>query len=81
MLPPHYHPGKLYSEAVVGYEGKKFKLLLRSKDSQTPDGIKRLLKSKVNAAEIKDGITLLRSLTDGRVVIEAASKKEIEPLG
>jgi hypothetical protein len=35
----------------------------------------------VNPAEIKVGITLLRSLRDGRVIIEAASKKEIETLG
>ena len=81
VLPPHGHPRKLYSEAVAGCEGKKFKLLLRSKDSQTPDEIKRMLKSKVNPAEIKVGITSLRSLRDGRVIIEAASKKEIETLG
>ena len=71
----------IYSEAVAGYEGKKFKLLLRSKDSQTPDEIKRLLKSKVNPAEIKVGNTSLRLLRDRRVTIEAASKKEIETLG
>jgi len=43
--------------------------------------IKQLLKSKVNPTEIKVRITSLKSLRDGRVMIEANSKKEIETLG
>jgi hypothetical protein len=35
----------------------------------------------VNATEIKVGITSLRWLKDGRIIIEAGSKKEIEKLG
>ena len=43
--------------------------------------IKKLLKSKVNPTEIKVGITSLKSLRDGRVMIEASSRKEIVKLG
>jgi hypothetical protein len=35
----------------------------------------------VNPTEIKVGITSLKSLRDGRVMIEASSKNEIETLG
>jgi hypothetical protein len=43
--------------------------------------IKKLLKSKVNPMEIKVGITSLKLLRDGRVMIQANSKNEIEALG
>jgi len=39
--------------------------------------IKNLLKSKVNPTEMKVGITSLKLLRDGRVMIEANSKNEI----
>jgi hypothetical protein len=83
VLPPRDHPQKqkLFSEVVAGREERKFKLTITSKDSQTPEEIKRLLKSKVNPTEIKVGITSLRPLRDGRIIIEAGSKKEIETLG
>jgi hypothetical protein len=60
---------------------KKFKLSLRTKDNHTPDEIKRILKAKVNRTEINAGITSLKSLIDGRVIIEVGSKQEIESLG
>jgi hypothetical protein len=43
--------------------------------------IKKLLKSKVNPTEIKVGITSLKLLRDGRVMIQANTKNEIEVLG
>jgi hypothetical protein len=35
----------------------------------------------VNTTEIKVGITSLRPLKDGRIIIEAGTKQEIETLG
>jgi len=35
----------------------------------------------VNPAEIKVGITSLRTLRDGRVLIEAGSKNEVDAIG
>jgi len=43
--------------------------------------IKKLLKSKVNPSENEVGITSLKLRRDGRVMIEASSKNEIETLG
>ena len=85
MLPPHKHSPKqnckLYSDIVAGREEKKFTLTLRAKDNHTPEGIIRVLKGNVNPAEIKVGITSLKTLRDGRVLIEAGSRAEINLLG
>jgi hypothetical protein len=81
LLPIHDHQQKLYSEVVVGCEERKFKLTLGSKDNQTPDMIKRQIKKKVKPTEISVGITSLKTLRDGRVIIAASSKKETEALG
>ena len=85
MLPPHKHSPKqnykLYSDIVAGREEKKYSLTLRAKDNHTPEGIIRVLKENVNPAEIKVGITSLKTLRDGRVLIEAGSRTEINLLG
>ena len=80
-MPPHGHPTKpLYSDVVASREGRKFKLSLRTKENHTPDEIQNLLKAKVNTTEINVGITSLKSLRDGKVIIEVGSKKEIDTL-
>jgi len=85
VLPPHKHTPKqnyrLYSDIVAGREEKKFTLTLGTKDNHTPEEIIRVLKEKVNPAEIKVGITSLRALRDGRVLTEASSRNEITLLG
>ena len=85
VLPPHKHSptlnNKLYSDVVAGRDGKKFTLTLRSKENHTPEGIIRVLKEKVNPTEIKVGITSLRTMRDGRVLIETGSKNEMNLLG
>lgn len=73
-------------EALLGSFGggeikqKPFKLTVKSKESQSPDTIKDLLKSKINPTKIKVGINSLKSLRDGRVLIETGSKEEVETL-
>ena len=77
--PPHGYPMKLlYSYVMARREAGKFKLSLRTKSSHTPDEIQSLLKAKVNTTEINVGITSLKSLRDGKVIIEVGSKKEID---
>jgi len=80
VLPTRNHPQKLYFEIVVGREERKFQLKVKSKDSKTAEEIRSLLKTKVNPTEIKVGITSIRPLKDGRLIIEAGSKNEIEKL-
>jgi len=81
VLPSGDNYPKLYSDPFVRREGNKFKLSLRTKGKHTPDDIKRLLKAKINPTEINVGILDLKTLRDGRILIEAGSKKETETLG
>jgi hypothetical protein len=81
VLPPHKHPTKLYSDILAGRQEQKFSLTLKSKGNHTPEEIIRVLKEKVNPAEIKVGITSLKTLRDGRVLIEASNRNEINLLG
>ena len=62
---------------VARQEAGKFKLSLRTKENHTPEEIQSLLKAKVNPTEINVGITSLKSLRDGTVIVEVGSKKEI----
>jgi ribosomal protein L7Ae-like RNA K-turn-binding protein len=73
---------KLYSEAL-GSEGKptRFKITVTSKENQTSETIRELLKSKVNPTEIKVGINTLKSLRNSKVLIETNTKEEMEILG
>lgn len=74
--------GKLFSDVLRKETNqRRYKLTVRSKDNQTPEIIKGLLKSKINPTEIKVGINTFKSLRDGRVLIETPSKEEIEALG
>lgn len=81
VLPSHGSNRKLYSSVVATHVETKHKVLVRSKVNQTPEMIKKQVKSKVNPAEIEVGITSLKMLTDCRVMIEASSKQDIEALG
>jgi hypothetical protein len=81
VLPPHDHPPRLYADVLADRKDRNFKLSLRTKDNHTPDEMMKLLKAKVNPTEINVGITSLKSLRDGRLIIEVGSKKEIETLG
>lgn len=59
---------------------KKFKLTVKSKENQSPEIIKGLLKSTINPTAIKVGINTFRTLKNGNVLIETNSKEEIEAL-
>jgi len=73
--------GKLYSENVEGKTiQKRYKLTVTSKNNQTADKIKEMLKSNINPTEIKVGIGSLKTLRDGRVQIETGSIQEAETL-
>jgi len=73
---------KLYLE-VLGNGGntKRFKITVASKENQTSESIKELLKSLVNPIEIKVGINAFKLLRNGRVLLETNSKEEMETLG
>jgi len=73
--------GRLYSEAVEGKTiQKRYKLIVTSKNNQTADKIKEMLKTNINPTEIKVGIGSVKTLRDGRVQIEMGSIQEAETL-
>ena len=68
-----------YSDIVAGRkDDRKFQVTIRSKENHTPETIKELIKSKINPTEMKVGISTFKALKDGRILIEAGSKEEIE---
>ena len=81
MTPPGGGKVKLYSEIVKGKTTQKvYKLIVISRDNQTADTIKEMLKSQINPTTIKVGIRSIRTLRDGRVQIERGSNQEAETL-
>jgi len=82
VAPSGVREGNLYSEAL-GSEKKltRFKLAVKSKENQSSETIKGLIKPKINPTEIKVGINTFKSLKNGKVLIETNSKEEIEALG
>ena len=58
---------------------KRFKLMVKSRLERSTE-VKNVLRTKVNPTEMKVGIKTLKSLKDGRVLIEAGSTEEINIL-
>jgi len=66
VTPPGGGKVKLYSEVVEGKTTQKiYKLTVTSRDNQTADTIKGMLKSQINPTEIKVGIGSIKTLRDG----------------
>jgi len=72
---------KLYSEVVAGKATQKvYKVTVTSRDNQTAETIKKMMKSQINPPEIKVGIESIKTLRGGRVQIETDSIQEDEIL-
>ena len=81
VTPPGGGKVKLYSEVVERKTTQKiYKLTVTSRDNQTADTTKEILKSKINQTELKVGIRSINTLKDGRVQIETGSIQEAETL-
>jgi hypothetical protein len=81
VSPPGGGKVMLYSEVVEGKtRPKRYRLTVTSKDNQTADKIKEMLKSNINPKEIMVGIESLKTLRGVRVQIETGSIREAETL-
>ena len=80
VLPSCGKNDNLYADVVKGTSAKRYKLTVKSKTNQSTEEVKNHLKSNINPTEIKVGINTFKSLKDGRVLIEASSKEEINAL-
>ena len=73
-----------YASAVRGERPatreKHFKLFVKSKQNESPEAVKVLLKKNVNPTQLKIGIRSMKSVKDGRIIIESGSKEEIDLL-
>jgi hypothetical protein len=56
------------------------KLTVASKDNHTADAVKKILKTSIDPLHIKIGIRTFKGLKDGKVLIEADTKEDIEKL-
>ena len=74
--PPSSGDTRLYSEVTRAGVQKRYRVLVKSKSSQSPETIKSVLKTNINPTEMKVGIKTLKSLNDGRVLIEVGSINE-----
>ena len=80
QLTPSGGPKKLYSDAVSANVGKRYKLMVKSKLNLSTEEVKNALRTKVNPMVMKVGIKTLKSLKDGRVLVEAGTTEEINKL-
>jgi len=67
---------KLYCDVTSASIEKLSKLMLKSRTNQSPETIKNVLKTKINPTAMKVGIKILKSLKDGRILIEVRSIDE-----
>lgn len=74
--------GKLFSEAVrtEGRREKRYRLMITSRTNHSGDAIKNIIKTSVNPTSMQVGICALKSLKNGRVIMETKSKEDIEML-
>jgi len=64
---------KLYFDVTRASIEKRYKLMVKSRTIQAPETIKNVLKTKINPTAMKVGIKTLKSMKDGRVLIEVGS--------
>jgi hypothetical protein len=73
---------KLYSEILKANSRreKRFRLTVSTKSDHSGDAIKDIIKTSVNPTSIKVGVCAIKTLRDGRVIMETKSKEDIEML-
>jgi hypothetical protein len=65
----------------VPNDSKMYKLIVKSKNGQSAEYIRTRLKSKVNPTQLKVGISALKTLKNGQLLIESDKKGELEEVG
>ena len=78
--PPSEGRKKQYAEVLSGKKGTSYKLTVRTKDNQTTDTVKTIIKSNIDPTHMKIGIRKFKGLQNGKVLIEADTEEDIEVL-
>ena len=75
---------KRYSDVVADRQGtvpfdkKRYKLFVKSKNNQSVEYTRTLLKSKVDPTQLKVGISALKTLKNGQILVESDNKSDLE---
>ena len=67
-------------QGTVTYDHKMYKLFVKSKHNQSAEYSRNLLKQKVNLTHMKVGISALKTLKNGQLLIETEKKRELEEI-
>lgn len=71
-----------YSDVVRGKsnvsEEKSYKLFVKSKNNQSAEYIRTLVKTKVNPVQMKVGVKSCRAMRNGQILIESSNKDEAD---
>ena len=68
------------SQLSSASDEKRYKLMVKSKLDLSTEEVKTTLLTNINPTSMKVGIRSLKSLKDGRVLIEAGTTEEINKL-
>jgi hypothetical protein len=60
------------------YGSKVYKFFVKSTNNQSAEYTRTLLKSKVNLTQMKVGISVLKTLKNGQLLIESEKKSDLE---
>ena len=75
---------RLYSDVVaarevnVPHDNKMYNFFVKSKNNQSAEYTRSLLKSKLNPAQMKVGISAFKTLKNGQLLIESERKNDLE---
>lgn len=75
---------KPYSEAARANQTqeaqttKRYKLFVKTTGNESPEEMRHRIKRNINPTDMKVGITSMKSLRDGRLIIECEKKEEID---
>ena len=76
--PPSRSRKKQYAEVLSGKNGTSHKLTVRTKDNQTTEAVKTLIKSNIDPTHMKIGIRKFMGLQKGKVLIEADTDEVLQ---
>ena len=60
------------------FDKKRYKLFVKSKNNQSVEYTRTLLKSKVHPTQLKVGISARKTLKNGQILIESDNKSDLE---
>jgi hypothetical protein len=80
QLPPGGGARKTYLEALQNSKDKRFKILVKAKINLPTESIKTVVKTNINPTAMKVGVKSVKSLKDGRVLIETGTSEEAKLL-